>query len=105
MTTLFDKADANEAEQLIAASLLGRGRLKDNDLARALRLQADAGGSLSALLVRLGLVSERDMAEAVSEVLDLPLLSARDCPDASRSTAISSIRWRWHARRSGTARR
>ena len=69
-------------EQMIAAVLLGRGRLKDADLARAQRLQAEAGGSLASLMVRLGLVSERDMAEAASEVLGLPLLAARDCPDA-----------------------
>src|SRR4249919_2805822 len=80
-------------EQMIAAVLLGRGRLKDADLARAQRLQADAGGSLATLMVRLGLVSERDMAEAASEVLGLPLLASRDCPDAPPDGLPLSLRF------------
>jgi general secretion pathway protein E len=82
-----------EADERIAATLLGRGRLKDVDLARAQRLQADAGGSLGALLVRLGLVSERDMAEAASEVLHLPLVAARDCPDAPPENLPLTLRF------------
>ena len=85
--------EANPMEQLIAAALLGRGRLKDADLARAQRLQAEAGGSLSTLMVRLGLVSERDMAEAASEVLGLPLLAARDCPDGPPEGLPLSLRF------------
>ncbi len=81
------------ADAQIASALLARGRLKDIDLARAQRLQADAGGSLSGLLVRLGLVSERDMAEASSEVLGLPLLSAKDCPEAPLENLPLSLRF------------
>ena len=67
----------------IAEALLARGRLKDADLGRARKLHAEStGGSLAALLVRIGLVSERDMAEAAAEVMGLPLVSARDCPDS-----------------------
>jgi general secretion pathway protein E len=80
-------------EQMIAAVLLGRGRLKDADLARAQRLQAEAGGSLAALMVRLGLVSERDMAEAASEVLGIPMLAARDCPEAPPEGLPLSLRF------------
>ena len=40
--------------------------------------QDDVG--LVSLLTRLGLASERDVAEALSELLDLPLLSAKDAP-------------------------
>ncbi|OGT58454.1 MAG: type II secretion system protein GspE [Gammaproteobacteria bacterium RIFCSPHIGHO2_12_FULL_63_22] len=93
MNTVADKMVAEGPEERIATALLARGRLKDNDLARALRLQAEAGGSLSTLLVRLGLVSERDMAEACSEVLGLPLLSARDCPDAPPENVSVSLRF------------
>jgi general secretion pathway protein E len=82
-----------EADERIAATLLGRGRLKDVDLARAQRLQSEAGGSLGALLVRLGLVSERDMAEAASEVLNLPLVSSRDCPDAPPENLPLTLRF------------
>jgi len=73
------------ADERIVALLLDRGRLKEPDLVRARRLQEDGphngGGSLLALLARLGLVSERDHAEACAAVLDLPLASAKDMPD------------------------
>ena len=69
------------ADLRVAEALAERGRLKDSDLARAQRLHAEAGGSLVALLVRLGMVSERDMAETAAEVMGLPLLSTKDCPE------------------------
>ncbi|KQY49776.1 type II secretion system ATPase GspE [Lysobacter sp. Root494] len=68
-------------DERIVAALLEKGRLKDADLARARRLQEEAGGSLLSLLARLGLVSERDHAETVATVLDLPLVSAKDAPE------------------------
>ena len=81
------------ADSRIAVALSARGRLKEADLARAQRLQAEAGGSLSALLVRLGMVSERDMAETSAEVLGLPLLAAKDCPDAPPPGVQLSLRF------------
>ena len=68
-------------DESIAALLLQRGKLKDADLVRARRLQEQDGGGLLALLGRLGLVSERDHAEACAAELDLPLRSARDVPE------------------------
>lgn len=70
-----------DADERIVAALLDRGRLKDADLARVRRVHDEAGGSLLALLGRLGLLSERDHAEACAAVLGLPLRSARDLPD------------------------
>ena len=65
----------------IADALVARGKLKDVDLARARRLQEQDGGDLLVLLGRLGLVSERDHAEACAAELDLPLRSAKDVPE------------------------
>lgn len=65
----------------IVDALLAKGRLKDADLARARRLQEETGGSLLALLARLGLVSERDHAETVAAALGLPLVSVKDAPE------------------------
>jgi general secretion pathway protein E len=73
-------AEASPDERIVEA-LLAKGRLKDPDLARARRLQAETGGDLLALLGRLGLVSERDHAETVAEVLGLPLVSVKDAPE------------------------
>ena len=48
---------------------------------RAERLSAEFGERLEVVLTRLGLVSERDLAEALAELLNLPLASAKDFPD------------------------
>ena len=81
------------ADERIVAALLARGRLKETDLTRARRLQEETGGSLLALLSRLGLVSERDHAETAAEVLDLPLVSAKDAPDAPPESVALSQRF------------
>ena len=65
----------------IVDALLAQRRLKEADLARAGQLQAESGLDLLALLGRLGLVSERDHAEACAEVLGLPLLESRELPE------------------------
>src|SRR5690349_10337830 len=70
-------------DERISAELLSRGRVKESDLVRARRLYDESpDGSFVTLMSRLGLVSERDAAEAVAEVLELPLVSAKECPDA-----------------------
>ncbi|KAF1726148.1 type II secretion system ATPase GspE [Pseudoxanthomonas japonensis] len=80
-------------DERIVAALLARGRLKEADLARARRLQEEAGGGLLALLSRLGLVSERDHAETVADVLGLPLVNAKDAPDAPPESVLLSQRF------------
>ena len=86
MNAVADPAAGNAgtgtgADERVVAALLAKGRLKDADLARARRLQEETGGSLLTLLARLGLVSERDHAEACAEVLGLPLVSTKDAAD------------------------
>lgn len=60
-------------ESDVIADLVRRAKMTSGDLARARRLADDSGDPLLPLLVRLGLVSERDMAGAMSEALGLPL--------------------------------
>ena len=93
MNASLNDIPAESADNQIAQALLARGRLKDVDLARALRLQSEAGGSIAALLVRLGMVSERDMAEAASEVLGLPLVLGKECPEAPPENVALSLRF------------
>jgi general secretion pathway protein E len=57
-----------------------RRKLSDSDLFRAQRVAAEGSDSPTRLLVRLGMVSEKDMAEAFSQVLNLPLAQACDYP-------------------------
>ncbi|WP_425600322.1 type II secretion system ATPase GspE [Luteimonas deserti] len=74
-------ASPDTVEARIVARLRAGGRLKDVDLARAQRLHADAGGSLLSILGRLGLVSERDHAEACAAELGLPLIAGKAMPE------------------------
>lgn len=78
---LEESGPIDAAEASVVAHLRTHGRLKDVDLARAQRLHVEAGGSLLSLLGRLGLVSERDHADACSEVLGLPLRAGKSIPD------------------------
>ncbi|MDE2271903.1 MAG: type II secretion system ATPase GspE [Xanthomonadaceae bacterium] len=81
---------AHEAEARVCALLVERGRLKQDDLARAERLLVEAPEArLTALLARLGLVSERDLAEAWSEMLHLPLLALKDAPNTPPEATLS----------------
>jgi len=81
-------------EAAVCALLVSRGRLKDTDLARARRLHEESPeGTLTALMARLGLVSERDLAEAWSELLHTPLLVAREAPDMPPAELDVSVRF------------
>jgi general secretion pathway protein E len=61
--------------------LIERGKLDAAALERALRLQNGSGEKLGALLVTLGLVAQRDVAEALSDQLSLPLVDASGYPE------------------------
>jgi len=81
-------------DERICAYLVARGRLKENDLVRARRLLEENGeGNLVPLLTRLGLVSEREMADALSEVMGLPLVTAKEFPEAPPQNVSMSIRF------------
>ena len=67
-----------DRETEVCAWLVGRGRLKEGDLARARRLHEESTeGTLTTLMARLGLVSERDLAEGWAESLQVPPARAR----------------------------
>lgn len=86
-------AAAQTPSARVIAVLLEKGRLKDADLARAQRLQEEAGGDLLGLLARLGLVSERDHAETSADVLGLPLVSTKDLPDLPPEAVNLSLKF------------
>jgi general secretion pathway protein E len=77
----------------VCAYLIESGRLKQSDLNRAEVFREQNGGDLITLLVRLGLVSERDVAEAESSLLDLPLISTADLPDEAPDIGALSLRY------------
>jgi general secretion pathway protein E len=61
--------------------LIERGKLDAAGLERALRLQQESDEKLGALLITLGLVAQRDVAEALAAQLGLPLVDAAGYPE------------------------
>lgn len=60
--------------------LVERGKLGPEKLQQARRLEQDSGERLGALLVQLGMLAERDLAEALAEELDLELAVSDSYP-------------------------
>ena len=80
-------------EDEVCVHLIESGRLKKSDLKRAETFRDQNGGDLITLLVRLGLVSERDVAEAESSLLDLPLITTADLPEEAPDIGKLSVRY------------
>jgi general secretion pathway protein E len=69
---------------LFAECLVRRGKARETEINRARRLATQTDDQpLPALLRKLGIVSERDVAEALAEVSGLALVAAADYPEAS----------------------
>lgn len=62
--------------------LVASGKLSETDLQRAVQVQKLSGGSFIQILVRLGLIAERDIAQELSSRLELRLLEAGDYPES-----------------------
>ena len=73
--------DAGGVDEALGRLLVERGRLDHAGLGRAQRVREASHDRLHALLPKLGLVSEREVAEALAHLLDLPLASEADYPD------------------------
>jgi general secretion pathway protein E len=61
--------------------LVEQGKITHRDVERALVARAEMGGLFGQILVKLGLVSEVDVCQALSELLAIQLLSAPDYPE------------------------
>ena len=88
-----DEATVASLNDPLCEFLLEKERLKANDLRRAVSYQEQHGGELVTLLVRLGLVSERDVAEAEAALLELPLVRTADLPDEAPELPGVSVRY------------
>ena len=67
------------AERL-GSHLIAAGKLSREGLESTSRLTQTNAEHLGTVLVKLGLVSERDLADALAALLELPLLAAGDYP-------------------------
>jgi general secretion pathway protein E len=94
-----DDAAPAESESLpsvleaVTANLVEQGRIGEADLSRAQRLAGESGEPLFRLLLRLGLISERDLAQSFGEVLDLPPATAADYPQTPAVEEGISLRF------------
>ncbi len=90
--TLAKPTPPTAAERVID-HLQATGRLGQNDLNRAKRLGEEGTDPLIRMLVRLGLISERDMAEAMAEVLGLNLAETENFPAEPVASETLSLRF------------
>jgi len=72
-----------------ATYLLARGKRHPDALHRALRLAQDSGEAPEPILTRLGLVTERDMAEAFAHCLNLPIANLTTLADPATLAPFS----------------
>jgi general secretion pathway protein E len=72
--------ETEEFEARLGQGLIQRGKLDRAGLERAIRVRAARGDRLDHILSKLGLVADRDIAEAVAEQLGLGLVTAQDYP-------------------------
>ncbi len=77
----LDSVESRPMREALGSHLVQLGKLPAAGLERAQKLADESGERLELVLTRLGLVSERDLAEALAKLLNLPLVSAKDYPD------------------------
>ena len=74
--------------------LIARGVISTDDLERALEIQQERGGDkLGKILIDLGFAAQRDVLAALSEQLEMPLLTIDSPPLSSPETEALSTRF------------
>src|SRR5215469_7799741 len=79
---MMNGTERRSLERSLAARLVAAGKLDNAALERVTRLQDRSNSHLQGLLVKLGLVQERDLAEALADELGLPIVGAEEFPDS-----------------------
>ncbi len=79
--------------EAIQSYLVDQGRLRASDLERVQRLAAGKGEGWAELATRLGLISERDLAQALATVLELPLVGTDDYPKVAEFPDLLPLRF------------
>ncbi|MEM8492975.1 MAG: ATPase, T2SS/T4P/T4SS family [Pseudomonadota bacterium] len=72
---------SQENHHKLGEMLVAAGKLSARDIERALLAQTEMGDLLGRVLIKLGLVAELDVAQALSEQLGIPLLVSTDIPE------------------------
>ena len=82
----------------IGPFLVASGQIEARALDRAARVSAETGQDVSVVLVQLGLIGERDLAEAFSALMNIPLASTSDYPAEPVLPERLSVKFLRHAR-------
>ena len=70
-----------ELSKRLEEILIERGKLDSTNFERALRLhESDKQARMADILVRAGMVSERDVVDALASHLDLPVVALAQMP-------------------------
>jgi general secretion pathway protein E len=85
--------DHSTAADVLLTALLNSNKLKDADYQRVQRIQAETHEPVLSLVQKLGLISERDFAEAASQVMQLPLTSSKQLPDTAPEGSNISLKF------------
>jgi general secretion pathway protein E len=93
VTAVTEIVDMQAFEARLGQYLIDRDKLDRSGLNRAMRFHNDGVDRLATLLPKLGLVSERDMAGALSALLKLPLVREADVPPAAVLDDVLSSRF------------
>jgi general secretion pathway protein E len=72
--------DSSLMPQKLGDVLIARGKLDAAALERALRVREASDDRLGAILIKLGMVSERDVAEALAQLLSLRIIAPAEYP-------------------------
>lgn len=76
-----DSATVPSPVEDLAELLVARGRCDPRSVERARRAAEQSGGRLDQILLQLGLVSEREMAQSYADLLHIPLVAPEHYPD------------------------
>lgn len=76
-----DEGPSYNQEQELGDTLVAAGKVEQAELERAFQLRQGEDDHLGSILVRLGLVSEQDVAGALRTQFSLPLAELTDYPD------------------------
>ena len=93
MNRLTRVIDREDIETRLGNHLVEQGKLDRSGLSRGLRFRDSRGENLGSVLPKLGLVSERDMAEALAHLLALPLTREDDVPAQAVLEGVLSDRF------------
>ena len=94
MATVAEQAQITDPYQTFVDTLQEQGRLKATDLNKARRLQNSTGTrNLPDVLIKLGLCSERVVAEALAQSSNVELATVADYPQVSPFTDDISLRF------------